>query len=166
MGARDYLRRLLGPVSAVPELARAARVADLVPADARYVTVGLYAVVPDGVVGDEPLRGHYRREFGALPNAEHQPQLAGLLVLAGDRLSVMSEAGEQWSARVEDVTDLDAHRQSGFVIVARGADYLVVTTQGPVETPPGATFRTVPGITNVVSGWDKVLAPYGVRVHW
>jgi hypothetical protein len=166
MGGRDYLRRLLGPVSAVPELARADRVSALVPPDARYVTVGLYAIVPDGLVGHEPLRGPYRREFGALPNAEHQPQLAGLLMLAGDRLSVMSEAGEQWSAHVEDLTDLDAHRQSGFVIVTRGTDNLVMTTQGPVETPPGASFRTVPRMTNMMSGWDKILEPYGVHVHW
>ena len=47
MGLSDWLRDLLGPMSAVRDLARTQRVAALVPKETEYITVGLFHLLPD-----------------------------------------------------------------------------------------------------------------------
>ncbi len=168
MSLRGRLSGLLGAATAVPALARAESVAALVPAGADYVTMGQFAVLADarGFIGGDPGSGGYRRDIGLVPSGDALPREAGLLVLAGGRVSLVAADGERWSAAATDLTDLDAHRHSGFVLVTRGGSGLVVTPQAPVEVPAGATWRTIGRVTNAVGGWDKQLAPYGVTVHW
>lgn len=168
MGLGDRLRDLLGPMAAVRDLARADRVAALVPPDTEYVTVGLFKILPDAwaFVGRVPGSEPYRYDFGLLPTAGDQPRGVGLLVLAGRRLSVVGAAGERWSSDVSHITDLDGHRHSGFVVLTLGPGGLAISTQSAVEVPSGASWRTVRGMTNLFSGWDTALAPHGVQVHW
>ena len=78
----------------------------------------------------------------------------------------MAEDGERWSCEAAEVTDLDAHRHSGFVVVARGPSGLIVSPQTPVQVPPEVSWRTLGRVTNAVGGWDRVLKPFGTIVHW
>lgn len=165
----SWLRDLLGDsATAVPALGRAERVAALVPSGTDYVTVGLFEVLADAreFIGGEPGKGRYAREFGLTPGQANQPREAGLLVLAGSRLSVVAEEGERWSVDVAQVADLDAHRFSGFVVIARDGSGVVVTQQVPVERSPTGAWRTAGRVLNAFSGWDKLLAPYGAHIHW
>jgi hypothetical protein len=168
MGLGDWLRDLLGPMSAVSDLARAQRVAALVPTETEYVTVGLVHLLPDawGFVGGVPGRGPYRYDFGLVPNTNGQPKEVGLLVLASQRLRVIGPTGERWSIEVSQLTNLDGHRHSGFVVLTREPGGIAVGNQSPVEVPPGTSWQTARRVTNVFGGWDKALAPYGVQVHW
>ena len=162
------LREMLAPMAAVPELGRAEHVAALVPPDAEYVTGGLFTILPDAraFVGGVPGRQPYRYKIGGPPGPESTPMEAGLLVLRGQRLSVLDRNGERWSVEASEITDLDGHRHSGFVVLTRNGPGLALSWQSPVEVPPGARWRTVPGMTNALSGWDKVLRPFGAAVHW
>ena len=82
------------------------------------------------------------------------------------RLRVLDLGGERWSVDPSQITDLDGHRHSGFVIITRDGHGLALSWQSPVHVPPGARWRSVPGMTNVFSGWDEVLRSFGARVHW
>ena len=162
------LLEVLAPMAAVPQLAHAEQVAAVVPPDAEYVTAGLFQVLPDarGFVGGVPGRQPYRYAYGGPPVPDSRPDQAGLLVLRGQRLSVLDLDGERWSVDPSQITDLDGHRHSGFVIITRDGPGLALSWQSPVPVPPGARWRSVPGMTNVFSGWDEVLRPLGARVHW
>ncbi len=162
------LLEALAPMAAVPQLARAEHVAAVVPPDAEYVTVGLVKLLPDalGFVGGVPGQQPYRRVFGTPPVTDSRPEDAALLVLRGQRLSVLDRGGERWGVDCFQITDLDAHRHNGFVVITRDGSGLALSFQAPVEVPPGARWRTVQGMTNVYSGWNEVLRPYGPRVHW
>lgn len=168
MGLRDWLRHFFGQMVAIPGLASAERVAALIPADAEYVTVGPVLVLLDAraFVAGSPGRGPYGRDLGFVPDGDGQRQEISLLVLAGRRLCVISPAGERWSSDVSLITDLDGHRRSGFVVLTRSGGGIAVSTQTPVEVPTGASWHTVSGMTTLFSGWDEVLAKYGVRSHW
>jgi hypothetical protein len=168
MGLIDRLRALIGPMADVSELARAARVAALVPPTSEYVTIGQFAVLPDAraFVGGVPGRQPYRHDVGLVPHRREEAREVGLLVLAEHRLRVMTATGERWSVPVDQITDLDGHRHSGFVVITRGGPGIVLSTPSPVQVPPGVAWRTVGGVTNAFGGWDRVLAPYGTQVHW
>jgi hypothetical protein len=161
----DTLRRFFGQIGAVPEMARADRVASLVPANARYVTVGPIAVLPDvrSFNGGPPGEARRGTDLGYLP-ASYRQEIA-LLVLTGDRLIVAGPAGPRWSCKPARVTDLDGRRAGGFLIFTTGPDGLAIGSQTPVAVPPGAGFRTLSGMTNLFSGWDTELGRYGARVH-
>jgi hypothetical protein len=153
-------------MGAVPELARADVVASVVPVDARYVTLGPIAVLPDvrSFNRGEAGRGWYGRDLGYLPAGSRQE--IALLVLTGDRLAVVERAGLRWSSDIAQVTALDGHRRGGFLVFTSTAEGLAVGQQTPVQVPPGARFATVRGMTNVFSGWDQMLAPFGVERHF
>ncbi len=137
-----------------------------VPAGARYVTVGPVAVLPDvrAFNGGEPGDSPYGHDLGYLPK-EYGQEIA-LLVLLPDRLAVAGAQGVRWSCDVTHVTALDAHRRGGFLVFTARAEGLAVGQQTPVPVPPGAGFTTISGMTNVFSGWDRALAPYGVPHHF
>ncbi len=161
-------REMLGPMAAVPQLARADQVAAVVPPDAEYVTAGLFLILPDALafVGGVPGRQPYRHQFGRPPVPASPPDEAGLLVLRGQRLSLLDRSGERWGVDASRITDLDAHRHTGFVVITRDGSGLALSWQSPVEVPPGARWRSAGRMTNSVSGWDEVLEPFGARVHW
>lgn len=162
------LREALVPMTAAHQLTGAEQVRAVVPPDAVYVTAGLYLVLPDALafVGGVPGRQPYRRKFGAPPAAPDSPERPGLLVLRGQRLSVLDHSGERWGVDASRITDLDAHRHTGFVVITRDGPGLALSWQSPVEVPPGAMWRSAGRMTNSVSGWDAVLKPFGARVHW
>lgn len=167
MGWADRLRGLLGPLTAGSGLGRVECTSALVPVEAEYVTLGQVRLLPDAraFVGGTPGSQPYRYDFGLTP-AQTEPDPYGLLVLAGRRLRVIGPAEELWSTAVEHITDLDGHRHGGFVVLTHGQQGLAVSTQVPVEVPPGARWRTMRGMTNLFGGWDELLAPYGARIHW
>jgi hypothetical protein len=167
MGLTSRLRAMLGTLGSGPELARAERVAALIPADSEYVTLGTFQVLPDAraFVGGTPGTAPYRYDFGPAPSADALVQEVGLLVLAGRRLRLVDSSGERWSVDCAQLTDLDGHRHSGFVVVTSAVDGLAVGIQTPVEVPPGVAWRTVGRVSNVFGGWDQALSPYGVHVH-
>ena len=162
------LLEALAPMGAVPQLARAEHVAAVVPPDAEYVTAGLVKLLPDALdfVGGVPGQQPYRHAFGGLPVTDSRPDEAALLVLRGQRLSVLDRGGERWGVDCSRITDLDAHRHNGFVVITRDGPGLALSFQSGVEVPPGARWRTVQGMTNAFSDWDEVLRPFGPRVHW
>src|SRR4051812_5158001 len=149
MGLADTLRRFFGQMGAVSEIARADLVGSLVPADARYVTVGPIAVLPDVRSFNHGEPGQARRgtDLGYLP-ASFRQEIA-LLVLTADRLMVVQRTGPQWSRELGRITDLDGRRRSGFLVFTTESDGLAVGTQTPVQIPAGAGFRTVSGMTNL-----------------
>ncbi len=61
---------------------------------------------------------------------------------------------------------MDGHRSNGCVVVTRDAEGIAASFPAPAEVPPGASWQTIRGTTNALSGWDKVLEPFGVAVHW
>jgi hypothetical protein len=164
----DSLKRLFGQLAAVSELARADRVAALVPNDAQYVTVGAIAVLADArqFNGGEPGRAAYGRDLSHVPQRDGLRQDIALRVLTRAQLLVIEASGVRWSTDIAQVTDLDGHRRSGFLVFTRATDGLAVGQPTPVEVPPGAEFRTIRGMTNLFGGWDEVLAPFGVQRHW
>ncbi|GAB1690657.1 hypothetical protein [Krasilnikovia sp. M28-CT-15] len=158
----ESLKRFFGEMATVPDLARSGTVAALVPADAQYVTVGPIAVLPDVRAFNRGAPGtRYGRDLGYLRSGTGQ-QIA-LLVLTRDQLVVIGSAGLRWSCQLTEVTDLDGHRKGGFLVFTSRPEGLAVGQQTPVQVPPGAGFRTVHGMTNLFSGWDAALAPFGVR---
>lgn len=168
MGWGERLATFFSPMAQAPSLAAADTVRRLVPGSAEYVTAGPVVVLPDAAafVGGPPGQGGQGRDLGAVPDQGAGPQQLALLVLAGRRLCAIAEQGEVWSTDVRAVTALDAHRRSGFVIFLRDGSGLAVGTQTPVQVPSGASFSTVRGVTNALSGWDTVLEPYGVQRFW
>src|SRR4051794_24101165 len=150
----------------VSQLAAADVVASLAPPDARYVTVGPVAVIPDvrSFNHGEPGSGRYGRDLGYLPAALGQE--IALLVLTHDRLAVIERSGERWSRKAREVTHLDGRRRGGFLMFTSYPDGLAVGQQTPVELPPGAEFETVRGMTNLFTGWDPALAPFGAQTHF
>lgn len=159
-----WLDRFLGQMSQVGELATAAEVARLVPPTAEYVSCGPVRVVPDVVAFNRGAagRGRQGRDLGFL---DEQQRIA-LLVLADDRLRVIESTGESWSRAVRTLTDVDAHRGGGFLVFCDDGSGLAVGTQTPVQLAPGSSTDTPRGMTNAFSGWDAVLAPYGVQRHF
>jgi len=166
MGLFQSLARFFGQMGAVADLARADEVAKLVPKDAKYVTAGLIAVLADvrAFNGGEAGAGRYGRDLSYLPRGMGQE--TALLVLAAETLRVIDKQGCRWSCAVGDILALDGHRRSGFLVMTRGREGLAASQQTPVETPPGTEFRTVTGMTNIFSGWDRVLAPFGVEQYF
>jgi hypothetical protein len=160
------LKRFFGQMGEVSDLARADRVASLVPDGARYVTVGPITVLPDVRAFNEGEPGQARRgvDLGYLP-ARFRQEIA-LLVLTRDRLAVVERPGLYWSCDLTRVTDLDGRRAGGFLVFTSGVEGVAVGPQTPVEVPPGAGFGTVSGRTNLFGGWDEALAPHGVRRHF
>ncbi len=166
MGFTESMRRFFGQMAAVPDMARAEVVAHLVPAGARYVTVGPIAVLPDvrAFNGGEPGAGPRGLDLGYLPAGFRQE--VALLVLTGDRLLVVGRSGPRWECETGHLIAVDGGRRGGFLVFTRGPQGLAVGQQTPVQVPPGASFGTVRGMTTIFSGWDTMLAPYGVQRHF
>jgi hypothetical protein len=166
VGLFHSLTRFFGQIGAVADLASGDEVAKLVPDEAQYVTAGLIAVLADirAFNGGEAGAGRYGRDLSYLPRDVGQE--IALLVLAAGRLVVIDKQGCRWSCVAGDITALDGHRRSGFLVMTRGPEGLAVSQQTPVETPPGARFQTVRGMTNIFSGWDQVLTPFGVERYF
>lgn len=164
MGLKSLLERFFGQMSQVTALADLESVSRLVPPSAQYVTSGPVAVLEDvaGFNHGPPGQGRQGRDLGYLGAQQH----VALLLLADQRLRVVGPSGELWSCQVASITDLDAHRDAGFLVFLQDNTGLAVGTQTPVQVPPGFTFATSRRMTNALSGWDEVLAPYGVARHW
>ena len=165
MSLRNRWRDLLGSSRSARQLGRLEAVQSLVPPSATYVTAGLWTVVRDGQVGGLAVEGRYRYDVGPAPHGPAEPMPAGLLVLTPDRLCVVDEQGVRWSVHPSEVTALDAHRHTGFAVLTRGPEDLLVSHQTRVRTT-GPHMRTAPRISNAVSGWDAALASHGVTVRW
>ena len=166
---RTGLTRFFGQLGAVSELAEIQSVARLVAPDSIYVTVGPITALPDALafIGGAPGAGPMGADLGWVQSrSRHLHTEVGLLMLRPNHLEAINERGAFWTAPVADVSDLDGHRRSGFVVVTRSGSGLAIGTQTPVEIPPGAHWRTTSGWTNAFSGWDAELGRYGVRTHW
>ncbi|MEU7903746.1 hypothetical protein [Actinoplanes sp. NPDC049118] len=165
MDIAGFFKRFFGQMAALPEMARSDTVASLVPTDAQYVTVGPIAVLPDVWQFNNGAPGTvYGRDLGYLPAKYHQE--IAYLVRTHDRLAVIERAGPRWSCPTVHITDLDGHRGGGFLVFTRGAEGLAIGPQSPVQVPPGYSFRTVRGVTNLFLGWDSELTPFGIRRHF
>ncbi|GGQ50582.1 hypothetical protein [Couchioplanes azureus] len=167
MTIAGFFKRYFGQMAEVPAMARAETVASLVPADAQYVTVGPVAVLPDVWVFNGGKPGtRYGLGLGYLP-ARYQQEIA-YLVRTADRLAVVARSGPRWSCPLTDLTDLDGHRENGFLVFTKNREGLAVGSQTPVIVPPGASFRTLAPYkwTNLFLGWDEELMPFGVRRHF
>jgi hypothetical protein len=166
VGLREAWGRLLGERDEAQELVAPTRLAALVPCGATYVTVGAVRVVADvrALLGAAPGSRRLQSRVGPMPDVE--PMAQALLVLDGERLRVINDREEIWSAEVTQITDLDAHQHSGFVVVTRRPDGLLVGFQQAARAHPGTEWCTVGRLTNAVSGWDAQLQPYGVRTHF
>ncbi|MET8151826.1 hypothetical protein ACIBSW_16850 [Actinoplanes sp. NPDC049668] len=165
MKLAEFFKRFFGQMGAVSDLARSDTVVSLVPVDAQFVTVGPIAVLPDVRSFNRGEPGSvYGVDLGYLP-AKYQQEIA-LLVRTHDRLAVIERSGPRWSCPINHITDLDGHRRGGFLVFTSRPEGLAVGSQTPVQIPPGASFRTVHGVTDLFRGWDQELTPFGIRRHF
>ena len=123
MGFRDTLKTWLDSLVVPPALTRVQNVAGLVPPDAHYVTAGQVALLADArqFIEQAARRANYRQAKSELSDRH------ALLVLAGNRLRVITASGEEWSVDVDHITDANAtHNGGGFIILTKGAEGLGV----------------------------------------
>ncbi|HEY3339073.1 MAG TPA: hypothetical protein VGK18_11260 [Propionicimonas sp.] len=158
--------RLLAAVGS-PQPAEIRRLATRVPPNAEYCTLGLFQVFagpPNPIAGQDPLSG-FRQDPSLVPRNLDAEARSGILVLGSGALRVLTESGEVWSCPLNQVREVDAHRQSGFVVTGP-YDRLAASNQMPVPLPTGSDCRTAGRVTNRLFGWDAVLQPYGVTIRW
>lgn len=174
MGVGTFLRELLKQASASRGLADAANVVSLVPIDAQFVSAGPYRLIADVSAYINEVRANQvvvasRRQLDAVLSSDLGA--AGLLVLAGQQVRVITEQGEQWHRATTDINELVAvFGTTGLghspllacVLSTKDGDGLAYKSQMPVRAPNNFSFRTVPRVTNSFSSWDAALAPYGV----
>lgn len=152
-----FLSRFFGDIGGVRRLAQQDVVAQLLPADATYVTTGVVTCLPD--VADfnsgGPGQGPWGRDLGMLPS---QYESAPVLLIATPRdLIALNEHGTLRSYRLDEISALDAHRNGGFLVFTSSSDGLAVSQQTPVQVPPGYAAKTHPRMSNAFGGWEKVL---------
>jgi hypothetical protein len=157
--------RLLAAVGS-PQPDEVRRLAGLVPPDGEYCTLGLFQVfgLPSPIAEDDPLRG-FRHDVSLVPRRGDTEARAGILVLGGGVLRVLTPAGQLWACPVHQLREVDARRHSGFVVTGP-YDRLGASNQMPVDLPPGSRCQTAGRVTNRLFGWDGVFQHYGVSLRW
>lgn len=160
------LKRLFSQMPELPRMARAEATSRGIPSSAKYVTIGPVLVLGDVLSFLYQTKGHQR--LGFLPEmmkfaAPGYSQRIYYLVLDETNLMLTRDGSIQFSTPISTISEAVAYLGGGFVVSFTNGQGLAVATQTPVTIPPNATYRTVSGITNNFSGWDKELLVYGIN---
>lgn len=166
MGFITELKRFFSEMIEVSKMAHADAATRQIPDDAQYVSVG-----PILVLGDVDSFLHRTKGFqklGFLPEMMHfaapgYGQQIYYLVINSNSLMLVREGAVQYTTPISAIAEAQAYLRGGFVISLANGQGLAVATQTPVTIPPGATYSTVSGVTNIFSGWDKELTARGVN---
>lgn len=172
-----FFNSFFEPIFAVNPLSKADKVAANVPQTAIYVTIGPVMLFLDAIdlnggeagwEADGKLFGRGNgRDFGYISEKDGIKQQLCYLVLDGDMLRAITDTGEYFSVNAHEIKAIDARYEgSSFLLIMKDGCGLGIGAQTPVEIPPGFQFTTVRGVTNKLSGWDKFLGPYGVKVSF
>ncbi len=159
------LKRFFSEPSELSVMARAKAEIRQIPNGATYVTIGPALVLGDVAGFLRQTQSH--QSLGFLPEMMHfaapgYSQHIYYLVLNDADLMLIRDGEAKFSTPISSITNAQAYLGGGFVLSLATGQGLALATQTPVTIPAESTYRTVSGMSNIFSGWDKELSQYGV----